>query len=91
MTDLQAEGLRITEALRGAEALTDPIERYRALTAVQGDVDRLVSAIKLARGEALDEAPGTLEEKAELAGLGNYQKAQKLITAARAAQREERT
>ncbi len=89
MTDLHAEGLRIAEALQGAEALADPIERYRALTTVQADVDRLVSAIKLARGAALGEVPGTQPEVAELAGLGTYQKVQKLITAARAAQREE--
>jgi hypothetical protein len=89
MTRLQTEGLRIAEALQGAEALADPIERYRALTEVQVDVDRLVSTIKVARGAALDEAPGTLEELAVRAGLGSYQKVQKLIAAARAAQREE--
>jgi len=86
MTDLQAEGLRIAEALQRAEAPADPLERYRALTAAQADADRLVSAIKLARGAALDEVPGTLAQVAELAGLGNYQKVQKLIAAARGAQ-----
>ena len=91
MTDLNVEGDRLAGALRMALAIADPIERYRALTVVQEDVDGLVSAIKLARGAALDEVPGTLVEVAELAGLGNYQKVQKLITAARAAQREEQT
>ena len=90
MRTLAEEGSRIAGALQAAETIVDPIERYRALTLVQEDVDRLVSAIKLARGAALDEVPGTLAEVAELAGLGSYQKVQKLITAARAAQRLER-
>lgn len=90
MSDLEKEGDRLAVALRAALGEPDPLKRYQDLTAVQAGFDAMVSAIKLARGAALDEVPAkTLAELAELAGLGSYQKVQKLVNAARAAQREE--
>lgn len=92
MTDLQAEGLRIAEALQGAEAIADPIERYRALTEVQPAVDALVSAVKVARGAALAELwpARSYRRLADELGFDRYQTVQNLIdNAARAAQREE--
>jgi len=81
------EGDRLAGALRAAVAVADPLERYGALTKVQQELDALVSGVKVARGQALDELrPGaTWAEIAELAGLGTYQRAQQLINAARAA------
>jgi hypothetical protein len=88
---LAGEGDRLAGALRAALQLADPLERYEALTLLQGEFDAMVSAVKVARGSALDEmlTDGvTQTELAEAAGLVR-QKVQKLIGAARAAQREE--
>jgi hypothetical protein len=88
---LPEEGDRLAGALRAALEVSDPIERYQALTVVQDGYDAMVSAVKVARGAALDELRPDVgwEELAGLAGLGSFQKAQKLVAAARAAQREE--
>ena len=88
---LAEQGLRIAEALRAAEAITDPAGRYQALTRVQGEFDAMVSAIKLARGEALAELKvgRSHQAVADLVGTRRYQTVQDLITAARAALREE--
>jgi hypothetical protein len=93
MTDLQAEGLRIAEALQGAEKLSDPIGRYRALDAAHDQVVALAAAIRNVQGEALGELrPAPWQEIADAAGIRSWQYAQKLVNnAARAAQREERT
>ena len=87
---LPEEGDRLAGALRAAVALDDPARRYEALTAAQAVCDALVSTIKLARGEALDNMleGRTQAEVADAVGLVR-QKVQKLIVAARAAQREE--
>ena len=92
MGDLPAEGDRLAGALRAAHAAEDPLKRYEALTEVQDGFDAMVSAIKLARGDALyDMLDGrTQAEVADSVGLVR-QKVQKLINAARAAQREEQS
>lgn len=92
MRDLPAEGDRLAGALRAALAEPDPVERYRLLTSVQDEFDAMVSAIKVTRGEALDElyADGrSYQRVAALVGVRRYQTVQDLISAARAAQREE--
>lgn len=89
---LAEEGSRIVGALRGAEALVDPVERYRVLSELQPAVDALVSAVKIGRGQALDElkAEGrSYRQVADLVDVRRYQTVQDLITAARAAQPEE--
>jgi hypothetical protein len=63
----------------------DPMRRYHALTREQALLDALVSEVKRLRGAALAEARDglSLEAVAVAAGLGTYQRAQKLITASR--------
>jgi hypothetical protein len=89
---LAEEGDRFAGALRAALQLADPAERYEALTEVQAACDALVSSIKLARGEALDEMldGATQVEVADRVGLVR-QKVQKLIIASRAAKATEST
>lgn len=93
MRDLPAEGLQITEALRGAKAMPDPIERFHALDAVHDQVVALAAAIRIEQGGALAELRrgGTpWAELADRAGITSWQYAQKLVgTAARAARSEE--
>jgi hypothetical protein len=91
MTDLQREGDRLAGALRAALAEPDPVEQYRLLTEVQDEFDAMVSAIKLARGEALAELKvgRSYQAVADLVDIRRYQTVQDLINAARAAQREE--
>jgi hypothetical protein len=61
----------------------DPLVRYAMLTKEQALYDALVSAIKRERGRALAELKQsgnlTLEQVADAAQLGTYQRAQKLI------------
>lgn len=61
----------------------DPMVRYHRLTREQALYDALVSEIKRWRGAALAEAREglSLEAVAEAAGLGTYQRVQKLISA----------
>lgn len=66
--------------------VADPLIRYEALTREQAVYDVLVSAIKTARIAALAamrDGGSTLEQIAEQAGLGTYQRVQKLLAAAR--------
>lgn len=70
------------------ELLDEPdlLVRYNALTSQQVLVDALVSRIKAERGRALAEmhAGGlNLDQVADAAGLGSYQRVQKLISAGR--------
>jgi hypothetical protein len=92
MIGLGMEGTRLAGALQAALGIPGPVERYRALTEVQAGYDAMVSAIKLARGEALDELHTdgrSYQRVADLVDVRRYQTVQDLITAARAAQREE--
>jgi len=62
----------------------DPLVRYHALTREQALYDALVSEIKRLRGRALAQVRDnglSLDAVAEAAGLGSYQRAQKLIAA----------
>jgi hypothetical protein len=67
----------------------DPLIRYHELTRDQALLAALVSRVKELRGAALaelrDQGGLTLEQVAESASLGSYQRAQKLIAAARRA------
>lgn len=82
------EVLRIAEDLHAAEAITDPVERYKALDRIPGQLAALVAAIRVAQGDALIELlPGhSWRELAQLVEAPNYQNVQKLVAKAQAAQ-----